>query len=279
MRKYKYNNAWLPCNNVDEFFTKDASVDIICRLGLKNAPDSNCKRIAMKEDKEDYNPECFFLECVAGKNESDGDILTSSWLLFYVKEDGTYIDFGYAEDVPDDAWDYFEKHICVDSDGKRTTTDYSYEYRFVNFRDGSFHGKHVNGISILLHIFPVNNKKDSYTFLEPQLPMAKERGTNIHLPDSYSIEISPEHLYVIKRNDDIIKKFCNYYGWDDVSSEVMAYFMDFPDSDESVKVSKEEFESFLHTNINGFHKPANKIAHIVAKEVSVNIVFENVEIS
>ena len=109
--KYVYKNAELPCNEKDDFNTNDISVDIICRLYLREAPDKEHEKKAMEEDGNYYSPDCFFIELVAGKNELDGEVLTSDWLLCYVKDDGTFIEFGYVDDVPEDAWEYFKKEI------------------------------------------------------------------------------------------------------------------------------------------------------------------------
>ena len=36
---------------------------------------------------------------------------TSDWILGYIKENGRTIEFGWVDDVPDDAFDYFVKEI------------------------------------------------------------------------------------------------------------------------------------------------------------------------
>ena len=109
--KYVYGNAELPCNDKEDFKTNNVSLDIIWRLYLKEAPDKEHEEKAKQEDGDCYDKTCFFIECVAGKNDPDGEILTSGWLLYYIKENGNLIEFGYVEDVPDDAWDYFLKEI------------------------------------------------------------------------------------------------------------------------------------------------------------------------
>lgn len=116
--KYAYGNVALPCNSEKDFETTDISVDIICRLFLKKAPDKEYEEKAKREDSENYNPACFFIECVAGKNEPNGDILTSDWLLYYLKEDGSLIEFGYVDDVPDNAWEYFLNKIGIKKEKK-----------------------------------------------------------------------------------------------------------------------------------------------------------------
>ena len=108
---YEFKNAVLPCNEKEDFETKDISLDIICRIYLSKAPDNECENIAKKEDGENYSPDCFFIECVAGKNEPDGDIIYSDWFLGYTKEDGEFIKFGFVNDVPDNAIDFFKKDI------------------------------------------------------------------------------------------------------------------------------------------------------------------------
>ena len=111
--KYKFKNAVLPCNEKADFSTKDVSMDIICRLYLKEAPSKEHEKAAREEDKENYSPDCFFLECVAGKNEPEGEIVTSDWFLGYTKNDGTFIEFGFVDDVPEAAWEYFKKEVGI----------------------------------------------------------------------------------------------------------------------------------------------------------------------
>ena len=112
--KYIYKNAELPCNEKEDFNTNDISVDIICRLYLREDTDKEYEKKAMEKDGNNYSPDCFFIELVAGKNEPDGEILTSDWLLYYVKDDGTFIEFGYVNDVPENAWEYFKKEIGIE---------------------------------------------------------------------------------------------------------------------------------------------------------------------
>lgn len=110
--KYVYGNAELPCHDKEDFNTNNVSLDIICRLYLKEAPDKEHEKKAKQEDGDYYDKTCFFIECVAGKNDPDGEILTSGWFLYYVKENGNLIEFGYVDDVPNDAWNYFLKEIA-----------------------------------------------------------------------------------------------------------------------------------------------------------------------
>ena len=111
--KYVFANAALPCNDIEDFEKKDVSMDIPCRIYLKQAPSSRHEKIAKELDGEYYFPDNFFIECIAGRNEPDGDIIISGWMLFYVLETGHIHEFGYVEDVPDDAWDYFKEHIGI----------------------------------------------------------------------------------------------------------------------------------------------------------------------
>ena len=111
MMKYTYGNVVLPCNNLEDLNTKDPSMDIVCRIYLKEAPDDIHEKIAKREDGDDYDPTCFFIECVAGKNEPEEPLVTSDWILGYIKENGRTIEFGWVDDVPDDAFDYFVKEI------------------------------------------------------------------------------------------------------------------------------------------------------------------------
>lgn len=140
----------------------------------------------------------------------------------------------------------------------------AFEYRFVNFRNGAFNGKHVNGSSLLLYIYPVKDHKPVSLSFEPMINALKARGTDICFYESYKISISPENLFMIIRNEQIIHKFCEKYGWDDVLYSIEGYCMDFSDSDQSVLVSELEFKDFLRNNMAGFNAPTNKSARVVS---------------
>lgn len=116
-RKYVFGCTALPCNDIEDFEKKDVSMDIPCRIYLKQAPSSRHEKIAKELDGEYYSPDNFFIECIAGRNEPDGNIIISGWMLFYVLETGHIHEFGYVEDVPDNAWDYFKEMMCI---GKKT---------------------------------------------------------------------------------------------------------------------------------------------------------------
>lgn len=111
--KFKFKNAGLPCNEKEDFQTNDVSVDIVCRIYLLEAPSDWHEKEAKKLDGENYKPYNFFIEAVAGKNSPDEPIVTSGWMLFYVMEDGTIHEFGYAADDIDGAWEFFKKEIGV----------------------------------------------------------------------------------------------------------------------------------------------------------------------
>lgn len=112
--KYVYGDAVLPCNEKGDFNANDMYVSIVCRLYLKEPPDDVCVKIAREEDGNNFNSDCFFLESVAEKNNIAENISASDWFLYYVKEDGTFIEFGYVDDVPEDAWEYFKKQIGIE---------------------------------------------------------------------------------------------------------------------------------------------------------------------
>lgn len=112
---FKFKNAVLPCNEKEDFNTTDVSVDIICRVYLSEAPDKEHEKIAKELDGENYNPDCFYIEAVVGKNEPDGNICTSGWFLYYVTENINPIyEFGYIADDIDGAWKFFKKEIGVE---------------------------------------------------------------------------------------------------------------------------------------------------------------------
>lgn len=48
--KYTYGNVVLPCNNLEDLNTNDPSMDIVCRIYLKEAPDDTHEKIAKRED-------------------------------------------------------------------------------------------------------------------------------------------------------------------------------------------------------------------------------------
>ena len=67
--KFKFKNAVLPCNEKEDFTTNDPSVDIICRIYLAEAPEKRYEKIAKELDKENYRPDCFFIEAIALKKK------------------------------------------------------------------------------------------------------------------------------------------------------------------------------------------------------------------
>lgn len=111
---WKFKNAELPCNEKEDFATSDTSVDIICRIYLAEAPSKEYEKLAMKADGENYNPDCFFIESVAGKNEPNGLILMSGWLLYYVKDNGSWVEFGYVDDDVPGALDFFKEYLHIE---------------------------------------------------------------------------------------------------------------------------------------------------------------------
>lgn len=115
--KFKFGDAVLPCNEVEDFETLGVGMDIPCRIYLAKSPSCKHEKIAKKLDGEFYSPDNFFIECVARKNEPDGELIISKWILFYVLESGNIHKFGYVEDVPNNAWDYFKKSKGI---GKKT---------------------------------------------------------------------------------------------------------------------------------------------------------------
>ena len=111
---FKFKNAELPCNEKEDFYTTDISVDIICRIFLSEAPSKEYEKIAKELDGDSYSPDCFFIEAIAGKNEPNGNILTSGWLLGYVTDtDNPINDLGYVADDIEGAWEFVEKEIGV----------------------------------------------------------------------------------------------------------------------------------------------------------------------
>lgn len=96
-------------------------MDIICRVWLSDAPSEKHEEIVRKLDGDNYKPDCFFIECIAGKNEPYGDILTSDWLLYYVLENGEHHEFGFVSemeekhDVDEGAWEFFKKEVLKDN--------------------------------------------------------------------------------------------------------------------------------------------------------------------
>lgn len=111
--KFKFKSVELPCNNKEDFNTTNIHTDIICRIYLTEAPSKSHEKIAKELDGENYNPDCFFIESVAGKNEPNGNILTSDWMLYYVVENGDWHEFGFV-DEPDGAWDFFKKELGIE---------------------------------------------------------------------------------------------------------------------------------------------------------------------
>lgn len=115
MMIFKFKNAILPCNKKEDFNTTDISVDIICRIFLSEAPSKEYEEIAKELDGDSYSPDCFYIEAVVGKNESNGDIITSGWYLGYVTEsDNPVNELGYVDDDIDGAWEFFKKEIGVE---------------------------------------------------------------------------------------------------------------------------------------------------------------------
>lgn len=111
--KFVFKSAELPCNNKEDFNTNNITMDIICRIHLAEAPSKKHEKIAKELDGDNYITECFFIEAVAGKNELDGNILTSEWMLYYVLESGDWHEFGFVGEI-DGAWDFFKKEIGIE---------------------------------------------------------------------------------------------------------------------------------------------------------------------
>ena len=111
---WKFHSAVLPCNNKEDFNTDNIATDIVCRVYLSEAPNKALEKEARKIDGKFYNKTCFFIESVCGKNEPDGDILTSGWYLYYVDNDGNMNELGYADDEIDGAWEFFKEQIGVE---------------------------------------------------------------------------------------------------------------------------------------------------------------------
>lgn len=107
--KFKFGAAVLPCNEVEDFETLGVGMEIPCRVYLTKSPSRKHEKIAKRLDGEFYSPDNFFIECVARKNEPDGELIISRWMLLYVLESGYIHKFGYVEDVPNNAWDYFKE--------------------------------------------------------------------------------------------------------------------------------------------------------------------------
>ena len=111
---WKFLGAELPCNNKEDFNTDNIATDIVCRIYLSEAPNKALEKEARKIDGEFYSKTCFFIEAVCGKNEPDGDILTSGWYLYYVDNDGNMNELGYADDEIDGAWEFFKEKMEVE---------------------------------------------------------------------------------------------------------------------------------------------------------------------
>lgn len=113
--KFSFKNATLPCNEIEDFNTNDTSMDIVCRIYLSEAPSKEHEKIAKELDGEYYMPDCFFIEAIAGKNEPDGDIVTSGWYLGYITESMNPVnELGYVADDIDGAWEFFKKEIGLE---------------------------------------------------------------------------------------------------------------------------------------------------------------------
>lgn len=110
---YIFKNAELPCNDKEDFNTTNITTDIVCRIYLCDAPSQKHEKIAKELDGKNYDSDCFFIETIAGKNEENGDILTSGWLLYYVLDNGDWYEYGFIDEV-DGAWDFFKKEIGVE---------------------------------------------------------------------------------------------------------------------------------------------------------------------
>lgn len=115
---FKFRKADLPFETKEDFNTTDILVDIICRISLSEAPDSKCKKLAEKVDEDAYNPNHFFIESIAGKNEPDGPILTSGWCLYYRTKRGQCVEFGYVADDIEGAWEFFQKDLDINIPSK-----------------------------------------------------------------------------------------------------------------------------------------------------------------
>lgn len=110
---FKFKNAELPCNSKDDFNTNNITTDILCRIYLSESPSKEYENIVKELDGENYNSGCFFIESVAGKNEPNGNILTSEWLLYYVLDNGDWHEFGFVGDI-DGAWEFFKNEIGIE---------------------------------------------------------------------------------------------------------------------------------------------------------------------
>jgi glucan-binding YG repeat protein len=115
---FKFRKADLPFEPKEAFNTTDISVDIICRIYLSEAPDSKCKKLAKKADEKAYDPNYFFIESIAGKNEPDGPILTSGWYLYYKTKKGKNVELGYVDDDIEGAWEFFQKDLDINIPSK-----------------------------------------------------------------------------------------------------------------------------------------------------------------
>ena len=101
-----FGNVDFPCQDIHEIKRDVVSgyADICCRIYLKAAPDAESEAIAREYDGADYSHTCFFLETNAYKDGPGEDWQTSDWFLFYVKNDGNWIDIYDGLVIPE-AWD------------------------------------------------------------------------------------------------------------------------------------------------------------------------------
>ena len=111
---WKFESASLPCNEKEDFNTRDIATDIVCRIYLSEAPSKKLEKEARKIDGKFYNKTCFCIEAVCGKNEPDGDILTSGWYLYYVDNDGNMTELGCVDGEIDGAWEFFKEKTEVE---------------------------------------------------------------------------------------------------------------------------------------------------------------------
>lgn len=110
---FKFNSAVLPCNEKEDFNTKDPSLDIVCRIFLDDAPDRKHENIAKKIDGDNYDKTCFFIEAIIGKNEPNGTNIKSGWYLGYITYDDGWHEFGYVDDDIEGAWEFFENELGI----------------------------------------------------------------------------------------------------------------------------------------------------------------------
>lgn len=109
--KYVLNNVELPCNDKTDYEKLDSFCgDMVCRIYLKEAPNSEFESIAREKDEEYYSPDCFFIEATMGRDSIEDSFATSNWFLFYVTNEG---DRMFLDDSAEllDAWEYFHEHI------------------------------------------------------------------------------------------------------------------------------------------------------------------------